>query len=199
VPLVLAVNGVIRATTQPARRAVGGRRNVWAALVPPGAYRTGANEVELFEVLSTTPAALRPVWLEGRPEGPPNLLNEAVQAALGIRAQGFHGTETTGSTTYRWTDGNAALTIPVDTSRPPSDLEFRTYMASDGAATMAIRVNGCTLFEGPSTVPPTRRIALAPCGPFGDTVTVAFLSGTAVPGPDDTRQLGVALESVRLH
>jgi hypothetical protein len=91
------------------------------------------------------------------------------------------------------------LTIPVDASQPPSDLELRTYMASDGAATMAIRVNGCTLFEGPSTVPPTRRIALAPCGPFGDTVTVAFLSGTAVPGPDDTRQLGVALESVRLH
>jgi hypothetical protein len=137
--------------------------------------------------------------IDGQPQGPPNLLNEAVQAALGIREQGFHGTEGAGSTTYRWTDGHAALTIPIRTSQPPSELEFTTFMASGAGATMAIRVNGCTLFEGPSADPPTRRLALAPCGPLGDTVTVTFVSGTAVPGPGDTRRLGIALESVRLH
>jgi hypothetical protein len=199
VPLALAINGVIRATTQPSRRAVSGRTGFWAALVPPDAYRVGANDVALLEVVSTTPPQLRTVAIDSRGDGPLNLIDPGVAAALGIRLEGFYAAETSRSATYRWTNGNASLTIPLDRSRPPRELEVRTLMATEAAASMEIRVNGCVIFEGPSAEPPIKHLLLSACAPSGDTATITIVSGTVVPGPGDARPLGVAFESVRVR
>jgi hypothetical protein len=199
VPLALAINGIIRATTQPSRRRVSGRTGFWAALVPPDAYRPGANDVTLLEVVSTDPPRLRTVAVDSRGSGPLNLLDPGVAAALGIQLQGFYAPETSTSATYRWTNGDARLIVPVEQSRPPRELEVRTLMATEAAAIMEIRVNDCVVFEGPSAEPPIKRLALSACAPSGDTATITISSGTVVPGPDDARPLGVALESVRLR
>jgi hypothetical protein len=199
VPLAIAVNGVIRATTQSSRRTVSGRTGFWAVLVPPDAYRPGANDIVPLEIVSPNPPRLRAVAVDARGSGPLNLLDPGVAAVLGIELHGFYAAETGDAATFRWTNGSASLTVPVDASRPVRELEVRVLTATEAAATMEIRVNGCVVFDGPSADPPVRRIPLAACGPFGDALTITFISGTAVPGPGDTRRLGVALEFVRLR
>ena len=146
-PLALAVNGIIRATTETARRPIFGRQGFWAALVPADVYRAGRNEVDVFEIASTTPPVLRPVRLDIERDQPPNLLDEGIQARLGITQAGFYRAEWADSTFFRWTAGDANLTIPVGLGKPPRVLEVTILLGRETEQTLEIRANGCALVQ----------------------------------------------------
>ncbi len=200
VPLALVVNGVIRATTEPARRPIFGREGFWAALVAPDAYRAGHNEIDVFEIASIAPPILRPVLFDTEQGQPPNLLEREMEVPLGVTQSGFHPAERGDGTFLRWTNGDASLTIPINPRQPPRVLEVTVLMGSGTEQTLEIRANGCLLFSGPPTDEPAKKaLDLSSCGDLGSTLTVTFVSDTFVPGPTDSRTLGVAIESVRLR
>ena len=200
VPLAIAVNGVIRATTGSARRLVLGRRGFWAALVPPDAYRAGRNYIAVFEIASATPPVVRPVLFDTERDQPPNLLEQGIQVRLGVTQTGFYQAEWADPTFFRWTDGEASLTIPVDSRQPPRVLEVTVLWGTNTEQTLEIRANVCVVFSGLATGEPKKKtLDLSSCGDLGSTLTVTFVSDTFVPGPTDSRTLGVAIESVRLR
>ena len=200
VSLALAVNGIVRATTEPARRPIFGRRGFWAALVAPDAYRAGHNDMNLFEITSITPPILRPVLFDTKQGEPPNLLEEGPRVALGVTQTGFHPAEWRDTSFFRWTQGKASLQIPIDPRQPPRLLEVTVLTGSRAQQALEIRANGCVLFSGPPGGEPTQKaLDLSSCGALGATLQVTFVSDTFVPGPADPRALGVALESVRLR
>lgn len=200
-PLALAVNGIIRATTETARRPIFGRQGFWAALVPPDAYRAGPNVIDVFEIASATPPVLRPVLFDSEQDEPPNLVDLGIQTGLGITQTGFYQGEWTANRAFfRWTDGKASLAIPIDPRQPPRVLEVTVLMGSTTEQRLEIRANGCVLFSGTPTGEPAKKtLDLSSCGDLGSTLTVSLVSDTFVPSSTDSRTLGVAIESVRLR
>jgi hypothetical protein len=199
-PLAIAVNGIVRATTAPARHAIGGRDGFWAALIAPDAYRRGANEMDAFEIVSANPPRLRPVAFSGRSRLPPNLLDKGIQLTRGISEHGFYDPEWNGTMFFRWTSGEACIVIPIDPERPPGELELTVVTGAKPDQEIEVRVNDCVLFEGPAGRERwTKTLQLSPCGDLGDSMTVSFSSETFMPESGDRRRLGVAVGPLRLR
>jgi hypothetical protein len=200
VRLALAINGVVRATTEPASGPILGRRGMWLALVQPDAYRAGPNDIDVFEITSLAPPVLRRVLFDARRGEPANLLEEGLSLALGVFHAGLHPPEWDDATLFRWTNGSGRLVVPIGQGQPPPrTLEVTVRMGRDAEQILEIRANRCLLFQGTLTEPSRKMLDLSPCGDLGTTLSVTFDSDTFVPGATDPRTLGVALSSVRLH
>jgi len=199
VPLAVAVNGIIRATTTVSRRAVAGRAGFWAALIPPAAYKSGANEVEIFEITERDGRpTLRPCALDGLTNDAPNLLETDVQLLWGIDVNGVYAPEREGPDTFWWTNGRADLHIPTPPAPSARSLEL-TVRGGDPEQRLEIRANECVLFSGRQAAERvTHHLDLSRCPVNGSDRTLSIVSGTFVPEGGDTRHLGVALEAIRL-
>ncbi len=127
-----------------------------------------------------------------------------VRRVPGVEESGFHDTEGgTSAEAFRWTDGAARLTVPLD-GRPPVALHVRLGLGVPKPTTLTIRVNGTAVFN--ETVKPQTDWArtfdlsgLVLTGP----ATVEVLSDTFTPTvaatkPPDARSLGVIVRGVTL-
>jgi hypothetical protein len=197
-PLAIAVNGVVRATTWSAAGGVD-RAGDWSALVSPDALIVGANAIEIYEIETHGSASVLHLALGAvRPE---RLNLAGVDGVIwDVESEGLYALET-GAGRFRWTNGDARLTVDVDAAAPPRFL--RVAVAQPAHRTpLAIVVNGCTVFEG--TLPGgawERTFPLGTCGARlfdAGEARVEIHSGTfSLPG-GDTRTLGVPLEVVEL-
>jgi hypothetical protein len=204
VDLAVAINGTIRATARSLDFSVSGRQRSWCAVVPESAFREGFNELQVFEIVSREDgtARLLPAYRNPEVVDHDNLIRVAAEWTLGVEQHGFYGEQWHRGQFYRWTDGDATLTAPVDPDRPPAFVQVSVYMPSinpDGTR-MRITVNGCRLFTRTIAERSWRRkIPLDRCEVLGDTLTIGLESNTMAPqNPRDRRTLGVALSSVRL-
>jgi hypothetical protein len=198
-PLAVAVNGTICATTWAAPP-VEGSVLKWAALIVPARFKKGMNEVEVFVIGDGTPPVLQPAVRTAGRIGEVNLALPAAHDMWNVAQHGLYDLETLGvSGEYRWTDGAATISTRIDPARPPRSLRAGILMTAPHGSSIALRVGDCTLFEGQLSAGPWyRTFSLDGCHLSGGTATISLTSSTFVPGGNDQRTLGVGLAALNL-
>ena len=199
-PLAVALNGVLAAITRAYAFPVDGRRNMWEAIVDPRLLEQGANVLEVFVVRESTdgsivleaayaPEALRP-WA--------NMVPEEATDLWGVASSGLYQTEWTAQRPFRWTNGAAHLSVPIDPQAPPSEMAVDVLMTGATPKHLRIIVNGCTLFDATIRGHWAQTLALDECLVESTTMDIDLLSGVHI-SPNDPRPLGVAVTSVGLN
>ncbi len=189
--VALAVNGELVATTRTWHAT---RR--WMAMIPPDRLRNGRNDVQAFVVDPAQPGRLfgRPTDL--RVAAGENLLFGSQARRLAIY-EGFYREERAGDTRFHWTDGAAAIRVPVDPTRPFKALTIRILFTGRDQAHLGVRLNDCVLVtETLSAGPWEKTIPLDGCPLSGRWATIRLDSDTQKPSAGDNRRLGVALAEV---
>ena len=199
VPLAVAINGTIRATTW-AEVPEGYVLRLWTALVTPHWFKAGANDIEVFVVDDGNPPVLHPAMrAAGRPAGI-NLILPISRDTWGVEQHGLYALEPLDADrSFCWTDGAATVTTSIDPRRPPRSLRVGLDGTGPQGASLTVRLDGCVLFDG--RLPPGpwyRTFALDRCPPSGDRATVTLTSSTFVPGGGDDRTLGVGVVALNL-
>lgn len=193
VPLAIGVNGTIAAVSETWRNQAG-----WMALLPPEALREGENRVEVFAVDRSS--AQRLVLLPSPvpdPRGVNLLFAEA--AEWGVERDGLFGTERSGRTRFRWTDGAATITVPLPRGATPGRLDVDVRSSGPSSKQFRVLVDDCEVvsetLEGGAV---DRSASLERCQVRGSEVVLRILSDTHQPRRDE-RRLGVALSRVALR
>jgi len=191
--VAVAVNGTVRATTRTYRFRERGSQHAWSVVVPAEAFRAGDNDVDLFVVEpARTPVLHRAHFSHA---GPVDLLSNTAAYGLGVTQEGLYDRQGEGRNSFRWTNGTARIVVPRDARGRPRSLRVNLATAGPEEKALAIRVNGCEVFEG--RVPRARwsRIfALPECEDTDETV-IHLLSRTHTAS---NRELGVAVERIDL-
>lgn len=199
--LAVALNGVIRSVTRPFAEPVAGRPDSWAVLIDPGHFEPGYNHLAVLVVTDRPDGS---VVLESAWETPAdqalgeNLLVDGVAWLHRATASGFHDLESSGRTSFRWTDGAARIHMPVEAGREPSTLVVEIPMARPDTH-LRISANHCTLADGEISTPWSEQFAIGECVAGTAELTVAITSDTFVPQGDDSRTLGVAVSRIEVH
>ena len=153
--LAVAINGVVAGVTRPYTFQVSGRDSVWEAIVDPGGFRPGFNRLEVFEVREAETAAgveFRLAFVAGARDlesgqAEQNLIQNEVAQARGVRLVGFHGPEwLDGTRAFRWTTGDARVTVPVEPQRMPVELGVEVAMTAERKR-FRVTVDGCLVFD----------------------------------------------------
>ena len=201
-PPVLAVvlNGVIAGVTKPYAFPVAGRLNKWEVVVDPRLLEQGANVVEVFAVREQPEGALALDAAYADAAQPrANLIREEAARLWGVSSSGFFATEWTGQRPFRWTNGEATLSIPIEGREPPSQLAVEVLMTGAGPKPLVITVNGCTIFDSEIRRRWVQTLPLAPCRVDPPSLDIQILSGVHAPGGGgDGRTLGVAVGSIEI-
>jgi hypothetical protein len=113
-----------------------------------------------------------------------------------VSASGLYATEWAGTQPFRWSSGNARLSIPVDAAAPPSELSVTIAMAANPDTVMTIAVDDCVLFEGVIQGAWSRTFPLRGCNIASERMEVSIRSTARPPANGDPRSLGVAIASV---
>ena len=200
--LAIGVNGTVVATAQaypaPARSAA----PTWTTFIEPGAFRAGANDLEIFVVRGAGDRLLLERGFASADR--PDTINLASRAAVqywGIEQAGLH--EEGGSPPVYWTEGEAVITVPLDGESVPRSL--RVGLASgpkDGP--LRISIGGCVLFDGPvESSPWYRTFSLRGCPPGaleGPAARLVLRSATHREAHrDGPRDVGVLVETINLY
>jgi hypothetical protein len=195
--LAIAINGVVRATTSTYRSP----RGSWTALIPPRAFRAGRNEVEVFVIddANDTTRLRRAFALGNRPQAL-NLLSTAASAYWAIAQEGLHGVEP-GPDWYRWTEGDARVTVPASDHAPPRSLRIGLWAVPPGGTPVRLTVNDCVVFDGRvESGPWFRTYSLDRCRlTMGAAVRIDIASRHFTPGGRDQRTLGVGVATLNLY
>ena len=200
--LAIVVNGVVAATTVPYTFPVAGRRNLWEVIVDPELFVPGANAVDVFEIREAQdePVVLYRLYtmsaLESAAAGR-NLSGESAEWLSGVTASGLSPTEWIGTRPFRWSDGDARLSIPVDPEAPPSELSVSIAMTGPNKS-LAIAVDDCVLFDSVIQGSWSGTFPLSSCRVASQRMEVSIRSTTHQPNNGDPRQLGVAVASVEI-
>jgi arylsulfatase A-like enzyme len=196
--LAIVVNGQIRATTTTYQFS---GDELWTAFVPPRHFHAGSNEVEVF-VIRERPGGVR-LERAYASSARPNSLNLASRGAHDywfVDQAGFYGREG-GPIPYQWTNGEGALTVPLDRSARPHSLRLGVAKARP-ATPLTVSLNGCTVYEGTvEETPWFRTFALDKCSRAafeGSELRIILKSSTAPEKGPGSRQLGIAVEAVNL-
>jgi hypothetical protein len=201
--LAIVVNGVVAATTVPYTFPVAGRQNLWEVIVDPALFVQGANSVEVFEVRETPdePFVLYSLYsmsaLDSAAAGR-NLSSESAEWLSGVTTSGLSLTEWDGTRPFRWSDGDARMSIPVDPEAPPSGLSISITMTGGLDKSLTIAVDDCALFDSVIQGPWSGTFSLGSCRVASERMEVSIRSTTHLPGNGDLRQLGVAIGSVEI-
>jgi len=142
-------------------------------------------------------AALLPAGSTVQPQNL-NLIAADARDVWGIGQVGFYREEYSDGRMFRWTAPHAAVIAPLG-SREPRSLRVELWGASQPARRITLKANGCTLFDG--VVPHSEwstSFPLAGCLAAGETLEIAIESAAARV-PNDRRELGVAVRSVRIE
>ena len=196
--LAIAVNGVVAATTVPHTFPVAGRRNLWEVIVDPRLFVRGANTVDVIEVRQAgeeTPVLYTTRIADSDAAGR-NLSSERARWLFGVSSSGLYATEWTGTQPFRWSNGNARLSIPVNAAAPPSELSVRIAMVANPDTAMTIAIVDCVLFEGVVQEAWSGTFPLRGCNIASERMEVSIRSTARPPANGDTRSLGVAIASV---
>jgi hypothetical protein len=147
-PIAVAVNGVIRGTTQTYLNRSLAKTGVWSTLVAESSFRPGENKVEVFliERGSQGKVTLRAIRRKDEPVSYLGVSLVGGVQLLGIKSRGI----TKGS--MRWTDGTATITVPLAPSDKPKKLRVELADTGPDGATMEILLDGHQLWHG--QVPP---------------------------------------------
>ena len=134
--LAVALNGVVAAVTRPYPFRAYGRDGAWEAIVDPGLLRPGANTLGVFAVEERAggEVALAEAYAGGGEPVVPNLLRDTAVELLGVTSTGFHGLEHAEGRAFRWTTGEASLTVPIDPETPPAVLVVDVLMTGPAEA-----------------------------------------------------------------
>jgi hypothetical protein len=199
--LAVAVNGVVLATTAT-YGFPRGRSGAWSALVPPGGFRRGRNELEVFVIDEGQPTRVRRAYALGDPSSTLNLVSRGARTYWAISQDGFYQAEEGSMTWYRWTKGGATVTLPFASSPAPRSLRVGLWAVRPGGTPLRLTVNDCVVFEGHVDAPWYRTFSLDACGAraiTGRETKIGISSGVFVPGGQDARTLGVAVAVLNLY
>jgi len=167
--------------------------------VPLTVWRSGRNELEVFEVEGTPDRPrLRRLNTRAVRLGDLNLVTGEAERLWGVRMHGFYPSEGTKAASFRWTRGHATLIVPRAGARPHT-LRLTVARGAIPNTHFTVRVNDCTLVDGLLTVPEREQILpLRQCALDGDEIRIT-LASNATRGPGrDRRLLGVAVRRVVL-
>ena len=201
--LALAINGIIRATTEvefePSDKTI-----AWSVIVSEDSFRSGRNLIEIFTIDSIQGSpSLR---LAFRSQGSPSLPNFGVKTTAsvwGLEDSGFHNQERWSGRLVRWTDGKASVTVSrMRLGFAPASVEIRLVLAGPQGTKLTVLACGGPVFEG--RIGPgawTQSLELQHCSPQAEEFQISILSDTFVPrelssNSTDSRHLGVAVESI---
>ena len=127
-------------------------------------------------------------------------INLGSERIWGVGESGFYGQEFWGKGPFRWTNGTATLTIPVDKKRLPNAMHVE--IDSPGKR-VKIVANGHELMNGQIPEGGYFQLLSLSLVPFGKELTIELLSDTHIPkktinGSTDDRPLGILVKSIRL-
>ncbi len=192
--LALALNGEIVATTRTWPDTAD-----WMALMPPDHLRKGHNDVEVFVVDPARPDRL--IRTRARREIPPGenlLFSERAKAVASY--DGFYHVERSGTAPYHWTDGNAAIRVPIDRAHKPTTLTVDVLSAAREGTRLRVLLDDCeVLAELLPAARWSRSVDVSRCSLPGRWTTIRFVSDTRPPRKGDTRRLGIALLNAALR
>ena len=156
VRLAVAVNGVVRATTETYSQAAG-QPGTWSAFVAPRHWRAGRNDIEVYRISDADKQVRldevyslrrRPEWL--------NLASRGAAEDRSVAQDGLYARE--GSTdAFRWTNGAARLRVPLTGFVGPKSLRIRDQGDAAGrhsASPHLQRLHAVRRHGGPGTVVP---------------------------------------------
>ena len=200
-PLAVAIDGKVAAVARAypfpclrTPRAVGGRRRS----TPVRGGRQSGRGLRGPGGPRRIPRA-RSGWCDRhRPRYVRNLVAVEAEELLGVTSSGFFSTEWTRAGAFRWTTGAARVSAPMDPESPPTSLSV-DVLITGGVKQLRIAVNGCTLFDATVWDGWAETFALDACPLDSSTMEIELLSDVHVPAANDSRSLGIGVESITLH
>jgi hypothetical protein len=173
-------------------------RDSWRALIDPAALKPGRNAVEVFVVPPQPGAPLARAFGSGQRPATVNLASRGASDYFEVAQEGLLPREGE-PVPFRWTTGDARLTVPLGEA-PPKSLRIGLLATRPGGSELSIFYNDCELFAGTVTAPWYRVFPLAGCGAGAtpaDTATIT-LRATAWEDQERKRSVGVGVETVNL-
>jgi hypothetical protein len=145
---------------------------------------------------------LRAALHSEQPSADLNLISGEARFDWNVQDDGLYAREPLGSDFFRWTNGDASLTVPA--SFVTGDAQLAVYLASmtPSDTHVAIGLDDCTLFDG--TVPGgawTGTFPVSRCigrSRKRSEYVVHIKSGITPAPPGDDRRLGVPVLAVRM-
>ena len=197
--LAVALNGVIAGVTQPYAFRVKGRSNMWEVIVDPRVLKRGANSVEVFGIREEADGSVAlDAAYTGASGATANLLRDEAAYLWGVTLSGFFNTEWAGPRPFRWTDGDATMSIPIDGREPPGWLAIDVLMTGSRTKPVVITANGCTIFDAEIGGRWIQKLSLAPCTATSSVLEINVVSDVHQARGSDRRSLGVAISSIEL-
>ena len=198
--LAVALNGVVAAVTRPYPFSAFGHDGAWEAIVDPGLLRPGANTLGVFAVVERAggDVALAEAYAGSGERLAVNLIRETAAELWGVAATGFHALEHAEGRAFRWTTGEAGLSVPLDPDAPPAALAVDVLMTGQPKR-LRIEVDGCVLFDDTIRNRWDATFALDGCRLTPPSLEISLVSDTHVPDTSDNRTLGVGVAAVELR
>ena len=197
--LAIALNGVLAGVTQPYAFRVAGRPNVWEVIVDPRALKRGANVIEVFGIREEADGSVSlDAAYTGTDRATANLVRDEAAQLWGVTLSGFFNTEWAGPRPFRWTDGDATVSVPIDGRAPPLWLSIEVLMTGSQAKPVVITANGCTIFDAEIEGRWIQTLSLAPCAMTSPVLEIEIVSEVHQGRGLDRRNLGVAIRSLEL-
>ena len=196
----MTLNGVVAAVTRPYSFSAYGRDGAWEAIVDPGLLRPGANTLGVFAVHERADGTVELAEAyagDGEPRAV-NLILDTAAELLGAVATGFHGLEHAEGRAFRWTTGEAGISVPLDTDAPPAELAVDVLMTGRPKR-LRIEIDGCVLHDDTINNRWSDAFALADCRLTPPTLEIRLTGDTHVPETGDNRTLGVGVAAVELR
>jgi hypothetical protein len=173
-------------------------RDSWRAFIDPAALRAGRNTVEIFVVPAEPGRPLARAFSSGQRPDTLNLASRGASDYFEVAQEGLLPREGE-PIPFRWTTGDARLTVPLGEA-PPRSLRIGLLATRPGGSALSITYNECELFAGSVTAPWYRVFTLAGCG-AGATPAETAIIGIRTPTweePERQRSVGVGVETVNL-
>ena len=198
--LAVTLNGVVAAVTKPYPFRTYGRDGAWEAIVDPALLRPGANTLGVFAVEERGggEVALAEAYAGGGEPRAFNLIRDTAAELLGATNAGFHGLEHAEGRAFRWTTGEASVTVPIDVESPPAALAVDVLMTGRPKQ-LRVEADGCVLFDDAISNRWSETFALDGCRLTPPRLGIRLLSDTHVPDGGDNRTLGVGVAAVELR
>ena len=196
----MTLNGVVAAVTRPYPFRAYGSDGAWEAIVDPGRLRPGANTLGVFAVeeRASGEVALAEAYAGGGERLAINLIRETAVELWGVAATGFHALEHAEGRAFRWTTGEAGLSVPIDPEAPPAALAVDVLMTGRPKQ-LRIEVDGCVVFDATIRNQWSESFALDGCRLTPPSLEIRLASDTHVPDGSDNRTLGVGVAAVELR
>lgn len=173
-------------------------RDSWRAFIDPASLRPGRNTVEVFVVSPEPGKPLARAFSSGQRPETLNLASRGASDYFEVVQDGLLPREGE-PIPFRWTTGDARLTVPLGEA-PPKSLRVGLLATRPGGSRLSITYDGCELFAGTVTAPWYRVFPLSSCASGAapaDTATIGIRT-TAWEEPGRKRSVGVGVETVNL-